>query len=410
MRNLWKTSTTFFVAAMLASSQQVQAQLINGNGGTVDPTQATGVMIAPSANAAVGLRIINTVNTAELLRVQTDGKVGIGTAAPGWKMEVQSASNATGFLLDATQFALGLTNPGAPAGAYSVLAFARNGGQALSAAIGAKFRDITAPKTDLLFATGNEAGVREVMRIDSAGNLGVDAPSPTSRLEIGHIFPVQFQDLATNGGGTGMLLNMPGTSLIHVGALNIGESGSAAINVGFDTTTRGYPLFLQSVSGDVIIGGGSGSGAHGNLTVNGTIYANYQDVAEWVPAAGSMAPGTVVVISDDSNNTVTPSTRAYDTGVAGVVSPTPGLLLGVASESKAKIATTGRVRVRVDASKGAIRKGDLLVTSDRPGMAMKSEPIDVAGVKIHRPGTLIGKALEPLASGQGEVLVLLSLQ
>jgi hypothetical protein len=41
---------------------------------------------------------------------------------------------------------------------------------------------------------------------------------------------------------------------------------------------------------------------------------------------------------------------------------------------------------------------------------MKSEPLDVGGVKMHRPGTLIGKALEPLAGGEGEILVLLSLQ
>jgi hypothetical protein len=43
-------------------------------------------------------------------------------------------------------------------------------------------------------------------------------------------------------------------------------------------------------------------------------------------------------------------------------------------------------------------------------MAMKSEPLDIAGMKLHRPGTLIGKALEPLAGGEGEILVLLSLQ
>jgi hypothetical protein len=29
---------------------------------------------------------------------------------------------------------------------------------------------------------------------------------------------------------------------------------------------------------------------------------------------------------------------------------------------------------------------------------------------MHMPGTLIGKALEPLATGKGEILVLLSLQ
>jgi hypothetical protein len=50
------------------------------------------------------------------------------------------------------------------------------------------------------------------------------------------------------------------------------------------------------------------------------------------------------------------------------------------------------------------------VTSGKTGVAMKSAGIDVAGVTMHRPGTVIGKALEPLASGEGEILVLLSLQ
>jgi len=154
-----------------------------------------------------------------------------------------------------------------------------------------------------------------------------------------------------------------------------------------------------------------GGDAHFGGTVTGNmIVAQYQDVAEWVPALETMPAGTVVIVSQEGTNAVTPSKHAYDTSVAGVVSPNPGLLLGVASDSKAKIATTGRVRVRVDATKSPIRKGDLLVTSDKPGMAMLSEPLDLGGVKIHRPGTLIGKALEPLASGEGEILVLLSLQ
>jgi hypothetical protein len=34
----------------------------------------------------------------------------------------------------------------------------------------------------------------------------------------------------------------------------------------------------------------------------------------------------------------------------------------------------------------------------------------IGGRQLHAPGTLIGKALEPLPSGTGEILVLLSLQ
>jgi len=123
-----------------------------------------------------------------------------------------------------------------------------------------------------------------------------------------------------------------------------------------------------------------------------------------------MPAGTVVVVSGKTTNTVRPSQHAYDTGVAGVVSAQPGLTLGEGSATKAKIATTGRVKVRVDATKHAITMGDLLVTSNTSGAAMFSEPLDLGGVKIHRPGTIIGKALEPLPNGEGEILVLLSLQ
>jgi hypothetical protein len=93
-----------------------------------------------------------------------------------------------------------------------------------------------------------------------------------------------------------------------------------------------------------------------------------------------------------------------------VISAQPGIALGESGENKLLVATTGRVKIKVEATKAPIQIGDLLVTSEKEGIAMKSDPIDVGGVKIHRPGTIIGKALESLASGRGEILVLLSLQ
>jgi hypothetical protein len=146
-------------------------------------------------------------------------------------------------------------------------------------------------------------------------------------------------------------------------------------------------------------------------TVTGTnIQAHYQDVAEWVPSRSDLAPGTVVVLDASLGNGVTASSSPYDTSVAGVVSAQPGLILGEAAATKEMVATTGRVKVRVDATSAPIAVGDLLVTSDRRGVAMKSQPVDIHGRKFHQPGTIIGKALEPLAEGEGEILVLLSLQ
>src|SRR6185503_18457927 len=120
--------------------------------------------------------------------------------------------------------------------------------------------------------------------------------------------------------------------------------------------------------------------------------------------------GTVVILDPTRSNQVTSSNTSYDTRVAGVISEQPGITLGEKSDNKVLVATTGRVRVKVDATDGPIQIGDLLVTSDREGFAMKSLPVEIGGPRMHRPGTLIGKALEPLAGGTGKILVLLSLQ
>lgn len=141
-----------------------------------------------------------------------------------------------------------------------------------------------------------------------------------------------------------------------------------------------------------------------------TINATYQDVAEWVPSSQKLTPGTVVVLDTNHTNQVLASSKSYDTKVAGVVSAQPGISLGQGGDGKLLVATTGRVKVRVDATRAPIKVGDLLVTSDSEGVAMKSIPVDLGSTQIHRPGTIIGKALESMASGTGEILILLSLQ
>lgn len=207
----------------------------------------------------------------------------------------------------------------------------------------------------------------------------------------------------TSLGGWNEVLALAGNGLA------VGTYATTPLILGTNSTAR---LTIDS-GGNVTVGN---TGDNLSMTVNGTltatkvIGATYQDVAEWVPATTHMEPGTVVVLNRERNNEVMPSAHAYDTAVAGVVSAQPGLILGVAGASKAQVATTGRVKVHVDAGSAGIAIGDLLVTSDRSGTAMKSQPVDLGGVQFHRPGTVIGKALEPLPTGEGEILVLLSLQ
>lgn len=274
--------------------------------------------------------------------------------------------------------------------------------------------------SEKLFLGRSSAGTWNYsMAFDTNGYVGVGTPNPKRLFHVRH----ETESSASN---------VPPPAWVGLLVERSADTAAAGLAIqGGNKTTHGVGrLFLGNADeyDSVMLQGGEGKftvsvrnqgaapavaltvNSDGNLKVTGNIEAKYQDVAEWVPAGGQLEPGTVVVLNRAKNNEVTESSAAYDTAVAGVVSTMPGVLLGESGPDKAMIATTGRVRMRVDASRRAIAVGDLLVTSGRPGMAMASEAVDVGGVKIHRPGTLIGKALEPLAEGEGEILVLLSLQ
>jgi hypothetical protein len=217
----------------------------------------------------------------------------------------------------------------------------------------------------------------------------------------------RYQDLI----GTYQGWNPEAVYIAGYNAINSpGGRNTTKVSIGGSGSER---VWVDLVTGSVGIGRTNPEArlhVEGDIIVTGNISAKYQDLAEWVPTSQSLSSGSVVVLTPSDGHSVVRSSTPYDTRVAGVVSANPGIVLGEAGSGKVRVATTGRVKVRVDASAAPIQVGDLLVTSSTEGMAMKSQPIDLGGVEIHRPGTLIGKALEPLREGEGEILVLLSLQ
>jgi hypothetical protein len=255
--------------------------------------------------------------------------------------------------------------------------------------------------------------------LPATGNVGIGTMSPAAPLQVygnGTNTPAIFSSVSH----TRIVVTTPDTTKNPKVQLDRGGSNPWEIGVDNGYGTGGLYVYGGNAyrfgitpSGNVGIGTTSPAAmlhVSGNVQVDGNIAAKYQDVAEWVKTSGSLPNATVVVIDPRDLDRVVVSDRAYDTRVAGVVSPQPGLLLGEGGPDKAKVAHSGRVKLKVDAGYGAVGAGDLLVTSPTPGHAMRSEPVLVGGVAMHRPGTLIGKALEPLAEGQGEILVLLMLQ
>ncbi len=73
-------------------------------------------------------------------------------------------------------------------------------------------------------------------------------------------------------------------------------------------------------------------------------------------------------------------------------------------DGEVPLAVVGIVPCKVTAQNGAIREGDLLVTSSTPGYAMKGTD------RGRMLGAVVGKALESLPKGSGVIQVLVTLQ
>ena len=361
------------------------------------------------------------------------GKVGVGTASPSTKLEVQ-ISNAVGDgikVIDAGASGkyLYMGDGSSNSGVFApYIAGVSGTAWGLLLEGGVPTDSSTIPAVTVRGNIGNAALANspiftvatasgsELFRVGATGNVGIGTTTPNFNLDVNRGAGSSDVVLGIDANGSSTFSPMlyfrnTGTAISKIMSakdLQFQNTDGTALlylkstgSVGIGTTTPSSTVKLD-VNGNTNV--------TGDLTVTGNINARYQDVAEWVPATHNLPAGTVVTLNPTQSNQVMASTKSYDTGVAGVVSERPGLSLGEAGKDKVLVATTGRVKVKVDATRAAIHVGDLLVTSDVEGVAMKSEPLMIQGRPFHSPGTLIGKALEPLEKGTGEILVLLSLQ
>jgi hypothetical protein len=149
----------------------------------------------------------------------------------------------------------------------------------------------------------------------------------------------------------------------------------------------------------------------GSVIVTGDISMNNGDCAEDFDLADGCAaePGAVMVLDDEGH--LRESSSAYDRRVAGVISGAgsfkPGIVLDRQEATHANrrpIALLGKVFCKADAQFGPIRVGDMLTTSPTPGCAMRADD------PIKSFGAVIGKALQPLLTGQGLVPILIALR
>ncbi len=170
-------------------------------------------------------------------------------------------------------------------------------------------------------------------------------------------------------------------------------------------------FFVQNSAGETIFNVDNG----GTTTVEVLQITGGADLAELFEigdAAGqSPEPGTVVCLDPIHPGQLIVCDEAHDKKVVGVVSGAgevaPGMIMGhdgTIADGHYPVALTGRVYVWVDATDQPIQVGDMLTPSNTAGYAMKVTDHGQA------QGSIIGKAMTELPSGQGLVLVLVTLQ
>ena len=152
---------------------------------------------------------------------------------------------------------------------------------------------------------------------------------------------------------------------------------------------------------------GDGGVFAASYTTGGADFAEAIDTADGLDR---YEPGDVMVIAAGGNRTVDRAAQPYSRSVIGIYSTQPGVLASPypvddpRRAGKLPLAMIGIVPCKVSAENGAIARGDLLVTSSTPAHAMKGTDM------TRMTGAIVGKALEPLASGTGTILVAVTLQ
>jgi hypothetical protein len=385
-----------------------------GSGGTAAElfyTDTRGLVLQTQNSRKVSLR----PGDIDALVALPNGNVGIGTTTPQRPLHVIGSTPLRLDRPDSGSFESVLT--GAMSG--SALDLTWDAGQANG---GHVFYGRNSSNTQV-FGLG----------VDRNGNVGIGTTSPKGKLHVSNgssgVIPQPGFDHLVIEDDTTAALNLltPDANLSEIifgtpadvfGAMLRWDysnnlmtlspaNANAALDLGYGNGSSGIRI---TSAGNVGVGTASPTAklhVVGDVIVQGNIGAKYQDVAEWVDAVEPLPPATVVAAHPALANHVQRSTKAYDTTVLGVVSNQPGILLGEKSGDKVAVAQSGRVKVRIDARYGAIKPGDLIVASPTPGVAMLSRPTRSG---MHRPGTIIGKALEAWPSGAGEILVLLTLQ
>ncbi|MFY1048229.1 beta strand repeat-containing protein [Chryseobacterium sp. GP-SGM7] len=183
-------------------------------------------------------------------------------------------------------------------------------------------------------------------------------------------------------------------------------------------TGTGFFVNHTGASGNIAIFQSAGANVarinkSGQAFFNGGTQNSGADLAEAFDVEGNISEyemGDVLVISTSSDRAVEKSSKPYSSLVSGVYATKPGVLLTEENvdadiSDKVPMGVIGVIPTKVCLEGGTIKRGDLLVTSSKAGVAMKA---DMKKVQI---GQVLGKALQDYNQNEiGKIKVLVNIK
>ncbi len=337
---------------------------------STDNTGAFSLPYSASASSASNLFSLTNTGTGAAVYGNSVGGTGVyGNSTSGYGLYGKSTSNAGIYAESATGNAgfFSVTDVGNMVDAVYVSNLGQGSG-IYAESIGAG---------NAITAAANNAFSAAVQGFNNTGGVGIYG--------VTHAGPgAAIKGASTFNGGTaveGELLNSPTSGNLAV--FKVDGTNMARIN----HNGRGF-----------FNGGTQNSGA---------------DIAEAFDVTGNTneyEAGDVLVISTNKDRAVEKSNQPYSTLVAGVYATKPGVLLTEENidndlTGKVPMGVIGVIPTKVCLQGGAIKRGDMLVTSSIAGVAMKADPDKV------KVGQVLGKALEDYSSdGVGKIKVLVSIK
>ena len=197
-----------------------------------------------------------------------------------------------------------------------------------------------------------------------------------------------------------------GTSVSGRGVRGVTNRGDN--NYGLYTADNLYSLNLHSTGAQmqVVQNGGQEALEAGDVVVFNGLEAGVPPVIRVAKATTANSTAVAGVVYSRYN--IAAVTEDLDQSIQADLEVTPAG--PVPPGEHLLIVIQGPAQVKTNALAGAIQPGDLLSSAGPAGRAAKAAQVSIDGIQTAVPGTVFGKALEPLDTGDKLIYVFVTLQ